>query len=190
MTQRKTQDKYQAILDAAIEVFSSRGFWNTPTSLISKTAGIADGTLFTYFKTKDDLINEVYLATKRELADKLLAGIEAHDTVKDKMRHIWDRYIEWGVEQPTKFKVMHQISESFELDDRVKAAGIEPFSEMERWATERIASGEFRDYPVDYLGALMNSQAITTIHFVSMQPDRLAEYQRIGFDILWNGIIR
>jgi len=56
MAREKAADKEKAILEAAVAVFAERGFWNTPTSLISKTAGVADGTLFTYFATKDDLI--------------------------------------------------------------------------------------------------------------------------------------
>ena len=42
---------FRELGQAAVEVFSERGFWNTPTSLVSKTAGVADGTLFTYFNT-------------------------------------------------------------------------------------------------------------------------------------------
>src|ERR1041385_7985019 len=114
MAREKVQDKYKAIMEAAISVFAARGFWNTPTSLISKTAGVADGTLFTYFKTKDDLINQVYLEIKKELAEELLGGLSAYETVQDKMRHIWNRYIEWGVRYPDKFSVVRQIGESFE----------------------------------------------------------------------------
>src|SRR5436190_4741528 len=98
MGAQKVADKQKAIVEAAVMVFSSRGFWNTPTSLISKTAGVADGTLFNYFETKDDLITEVYLEIKRELADQLLNGLPATSSLRDKMHHIWNRYIEWGVQ--------------------------------------------------------------------------------------------
>src|SRR5215475_6020168 len=103
MARAKVQDKYRAILDAAISVFAEQGFWDTPTSLISKTAGVADGTLFNYFKTKDDLIHEVYLELKRELSGYLLDGLGNYDTLHDKMRHIWNHYVEWGVQNPDKF---------------------------------------------------------------------------------------
>lgn len=45
----------KAILDAALRLFSNKGFYNTTTRQISRTAGIAEGTLFNYFKTKEDL---------------------------------------------------------------------------------------------------------------------------------------
>src|SRR5258708_35394359 len=120
MTPQKVQDKQEAILKAAVKVFSARGFWNTPTSLVSKTAGIADGTLFTYFKTKDDLITEVYLEIKRDLAHSLLDGFPESGSIHDKLRHFWTRYIQWGIAHPDEFKAMHQIGTSYELPVEAK----------------------------------------------------------------------
>ena len=190
MARVKVQDKYRAILDAAVEVFAERGFWDTPTSLISKTAGIADGTLFTYFKTKDDLIQEVYLDLKREMAREMLEGMSALDTTQAKLRHIWNHYVEWGVKRPNQYKVLQQISTSYKVADEVKAQAIEPFSEIEQMTAACIAQGVFRDYPIEYLGALIDSQAMMTIRFATLNPDNLAYYQQIGFDILWNGVTR
>jgi AcrR family transcriptional regulator len=188
VAREKVENKYRAILDAAIAVFAERGFWDTPTSLISRTAGVADGTLFNYFKTKDDLINEVYLEAKRELAREMLKGFPANASLEEKMRHIWNQYIAWGVEHPDKFKVLHQIGTSYELSDEVKAQGTEPFAEIGHVAGECIAQGVFRDYPVEYLGALLESQAIMTVQFASENRDKLSYFQKIGFDILWRGI--
>ena len=57
-------DKREAILKTALNLFTERGFHNTPTSLIAKEAGVATGTLFHYFKNKEILINELYLHIK------------------------------------------------------------------------------------------------------------------------------
>src|SRR6202041_1329074 len=45
----------QAILAAALKLFAEKGFYNTSTRAISRKAGIAEGTLFNYFETKEDL---------------------------------------------------------------------------------------------------------------------------------------
>jgi AcrR family transcriptional regulator len=186
----KIEDKEKAILEAAITVFAERGFWNTPTSLISKTAHVAEGTLFNYFATKDDLINAVYLDIKNELAEELMSSFRAQKTVREKMRANWNRYIEWGVQNPDKFNVLQQISTSFKLDANIRAQGMEPFAEIERLARESIAKGEIHDYPVEYLGAFIDTQAALTIRLSMMNPNMQAEYQHIGFEILWNGVTR
>ncbi|SRR5258707_7231343 len=184
----KVQDKQKAILEAAVSVFAARGFWNTPTSLISKTAGVADGTLFNYFATKDDLINEVYFDTKRELAQRLLADLSKYDSLKDKMRHFWNEYIDWGAANLDKFKVLHQIEASYEIDETVKAQCMALFGDLEQLLSESIRKGEVLDYPADYVAALVDNQAVMTVQFITTSEDKQVDYKTIGFDILWNGV--
>jgi TetR/AcrR family fatty acid metabolism transcriptional regulator len=49
-------EKYQRILDAAVEVIAENGYFNSPVSAIAARAGVADGTVYLYFKSKDDLL--------------------------------------------------------------------------------------------------------------------------------------
>lgn len=49
-------EKYQKILDAAVEVIAERGYFKSPVSEIAKRAGVADGTVYLYFKSKDDVL--------------------------------------------------------------------------------------------------------------------------------------
>src|SRR5277367_4109427 len=72
MARPKSEDKRNAILSAATEVFAERGL-SAATSAISTAAGVAEGTLFTYFKTKDELINALYREIKLELADAMMS---------------------------------------------------------------------------------------------------------------------
>lgn len=48
--------KYLRILDAAVEVIAERGYFNSPISVIASRAGVADGTIYLYFKSKDDVL--------------------------------------------------------------------------------------------------------------------------------------
>ena len=66
MARPKSEDKRNAILSAATEVFAERGL-SAATSAISTAAGVAEVPLFTYFKTKDELINALYREIKLEL---------------------------------------------------------------------------------------------------------------------------
>lgn len=51
-----TSDKHQRILDAAIEVIAEKGFFHSRVSAIADRAGVADGTIYLYFKNKDELL--------------------------------------------------------------------------------------------------------------------------------------
>jgi AcrR family transcriptional regulator len=69
----KSEGKRNAILDAATRLFAERGLAAGPTSVISKRAEVAEGTLFTDFESKDDLIDARYREIKLELADAMMS---------------------------------------------------------------------------------------------------------------------
>jgi TetR/AcrR family fatty acid metabolism transcriptional regulator len=65
-------DKFQRILDAAIEVIAENGFFESPVSKIAERAGVADGTIYLYFKSKDDVLR----AAIDRMAQRFYDGVE------------------------------------------------------------------------------------------------------------------
>jgi len=55
-TAASSGEKYQRILDAAVEVIAENGYFNSPVSAIAARAGVADGTVYLYFKSKDEVL--------------------------------------------------------------------------------------------------------------------------------------
>jgi TetR/AcrR family fatty acid metabolism transcriptional regulator len=55
-----TADKRAAILRAAIKVFAQKGYFNSKVADIAKEAGIADGTVYLYFKSKDEILHSIF----------------------------------------------------------------------------------------------------------------------------------
>lgn len=75
MARPKSEDKKQALLEAATAAFAQSGI-AASTSAIARSAGVAEGTLFRYFATKDELLNELYLAIKLRLVRTMIAGLD------------------------------------------------------------------------------------------------------------------
>jgi len=85
-------DKRDRILRAAVTVFSRKGFFNSKVSEIARAAGVADGTIYLYFKNKDDLLISLFeekmgevvadvrerIATGRSALEKLKIYIDNH----------------------------------------------------------------------------------------------------------------
>ncbi|MDR7378180.1 AcrR family transcriptional regulator [Rhodoferax ferrireducens] len=188
MARPRSEDKHAAILDAAVRVVAERGLSATPTSAISKAAGVAEGTLFTYFKTKDALVNALYLDIKREMAGTMMAGFPRHAAIRQQLQHVWDHYVEWGVAQPAKKQVMAQLHTSAYITAESRAVASAPFAEIEQVCKASIASQVLRDYPVPFIWACMSSLAEATIGCMVQDPQAAASYQRAGFEVLWNGI--
>src|SRR5258708_13967204 len=80
MAKPKSEDKRNSILSAATQVFAERGL-AAPTAAITSAPGIAEGSLFTYFKTKDELSNALYRELKLELPDSTLAHFPPKHTL-------------------------------------------------------------------------------------------------------------
>jgi len=73
MARPLSEDKRTAILEAATKVVAMLGV-SAPTAKIAKGAGVAEGTLFTYFANKDELLNRLYLELKMDLRDAMMTG--------------------------------------------------------------------------------------------------------------------
>jgi len=60
MARRRTDDKRQRILDAAVRVFAKKGYHGAKVAEIAKRAGIADGTVYLYFRNKEDILVSLF----------------------------------------------------------------------------------------------------------------------------------
>jgi TetR/AcrR family fatty acid metabolism transcriptional regulator len=68
----RSVDKRERILDAAVRVFAKKGFHATRVSEVAKAAGVADGTIYLYFKSKDELLVSLF----EDRVEKLLEFLE------------------------------------------------------------------------------------------------------------------
>lgn len=78
--QRRSERTRWALLDAARELFSERGFAGASLEDIAERAGVTRGPLYHYFDDKEDLFRAVYEEVERYLAEKVLIGIDSRVT--------------------------------------------------------------------------------------------------------------
>ena len=80
---------------AAARVIAAQGL-GAPTATIAKEAGVSNGSLFTYFDTKADLFNQLYLELKTEMAAAALGGLPAGADVRGQCSHMWSGWLRWA----------------------------------------------------------------------------------------------
>jgi AcrR family transcriptional regulator len=187
MARPLSEEKRNAILKAAADVVASLGV-SAPTAKIAKGAGVAEGTLFTYFDTKDALLNQLYLELKAELETAMTAGYPSKGALRDRWRHSWDRYLDWGSAQPAKRKAMRQLMVSDRITQESREIGGRGFREIEAMMEESRAAGVLRDQAPAFVAAIMESLAETTLEFIAREPERREHYKGAGFDAFWNAV--
>jgi len=187
----KSEDKRNAILDAATRLFAERGLTAAPTSEISKQAGVAEGTLFTYFKTKDDLINALYREIKLELADTMMSDFPRKKNIRTKLRHVWDRYVNWGIANSRQRKVLAQLTVSEVLTKVSRDAGSAPFVEFQIMIRDAIEQRVFRnDVPVELISKSLSALVEATIDLTVSNRSKAKQYRDSGFQMFWAGITK
>ena len=189
MARAKSQDKRNAILDAATRVFAERGL-GAATSAISGAAGIAEGTLFTYFPTKDELINALYREIKLELADAMMSAFPRKKSVRSRLQHVWNQYVKWGVQNPLQQRVLKQTEVWNGLTRESKKAGSAPFVEIEAMIEEAERERIVQDLPRLFVQATMTALAETVMELSRHDAPRATTYRNAAFEMLWAGIAR
>ncbi|MGD9823462.1 TetR/AcrR family transcriptional regulator, partial [Desulfobacter sp.] len=86
--QKSKSEKYHKILNSAGAVFAEHGFYKATISQIAARAGVADGTLYLYFKNKDDILYQ-YLSFKTEVVfEKMNAAVANGTDAESKLRKL------------------------------------------------------------------------------------------------------
>ena len=186
MARPKSENKRKAILDAAMEVFAERGIVHAPTSAISSAARVAEGTLFTYFKTKDELINELYRELRKEM-DREMVDYPFGADAYMRLRYVWDRYLGLALRFPKRLKVLQQLRASGALLRDAEAPNM-AIMELLHTTKEAAATGGIREVSAEFLVLLFRAQAEATVEFIVAHRELEAESRETGFKLIWRGL--
>src|SRR5690349_11786621 len=140
-------DKRRQILDAAIRVFARQGFHSTRVSDIADEAGVAYGLVYHYFKSKDEVLNELF----SERWSLLLAAIEETDgegaSPRAKLEAVAGFIIESYRHEPELMKVIIvEVTRAANSFGRTHLAEIrQAYGLIAEIVSDGQAAGEFRD---------------------------------------------
>jgi TetR/AcrR family fatty acid metabolism transcriptional regulator len=188
-------DKPQQIIDAAVRVFARNGFYNSRVSDIAREAGIASGTIYLYFRTKDEILVTLFREKMAAFVGALRTEIGRERDPEAKIRRLVRRHFEVLEASPDMAEVVqvelrqgqkffrgasaHEISAYFELIGSVLREG--------------VAAGVFRhDLPVKIatkmlFGAL---DQMTTSWVLGKRGYRLADAAEPVANIFLKGVTR
>ncbi|RYZ86914.1 MAG: TetR/AcrR family transcriptional regulator [Proteobacteria bacterium] len=96
-------DRKERLFDAAIILFSELGFHGVAVPKIAKEAGISTGSIYNYFESKEDLVNQLFWFWKNELKLYYLNGYPADASIKDQFEFIWARLHKYTHDHPQAF---------------------------------------------------------------------------------------
>ena len=184
MSRPRSEDKRSAIIAAATRIIVAQGL-SAPTAGIAKEAGVANGSLFTYFKTKTDLFNHLYLELKAEMASATLKNLPVSAELHEQFFHAWRNWMNWALSNPQKRRALAQLGVSDEITPETRAAGHKTMAPVAELLERGRANGPMQRAPMGFVVALMNSVAEATMDFMTQAPAHAKKHSKVGFDALW-----
>ncbi len=184
--------KRDLLIEAAIELFGRQGFWNTSTASVAKHAGVATGTLFNYFGSKEELISQVLFYLKRELMVAASVGFDPEASLRDQLDLFWHNGFGWVLAHCTRFNLMEQIrvSERISKHDLESVGGT--YAEMMAMFKAGVDDGLLQPLPPELIAELMFRQGQAIVEYLLVN-DQLSETEigthlSAGFSVFWRGI--
>ncbi len=107
-TKSKAQklERRSAIIEAAIDTFAQRGFHHARVSDVARQAGIADGTIYLYFKSKDDLLISLFEEKMEHIVETFRSEVSCYKTAQERLKCFLELHLKMVAERPALAEVM------------------------------------------------------------------------------------
>ena len=188
-------DKREAILQAAIKVFAQKGYFSSKVADIASEAGIADGTVYLYFKSKEEILHSVFDRAMEEFISdgkKEIAGIEKADK---RLRRIAQLHLEkLGADRDLAIVFQVELRGSIKFMQEFSAAGFAEYLDIiHQTIVEGQKTGVFRKN----LNATVCSKILfgaldemVTNWILSPKPYALAPMADAVLEVFFDGLIK
>lgn len=181
--------KKDKILTTAMNLFIKKGIQSTSTASIAKEAGVATGTLFHHFKTKEDLVNELYHLIFDSIIDYHKKYFNEDLDAYEKLRQLWYLNLQWGMQHKDYTNFLERYAfHFFATDLSMQNAGIK-FDYYIKTISDLISSDllvcENFEYVIHHFGQNMKMNAN---YFISHPQQYGYEMVEKTFQMYWNGI--
>lgn len=152
-------DKREAILRAAIETFARSGYFNSKVADIARAAGVADGTVYLYFKSKEEILHSIFDRGVAAAIAECRAQIEDTNDPREKLRTIARVHLEQlGADRDLAVVFQVELRGSTKFMEEFSAAGFSEYLQLIREAFEEgQRAGLFR--------AELNAKIVAKIMF-------------------------
>jgi TetR/AcrR family fatty acid metabolism transcriptional regulator len=140
-------DKRGAILRAAVKVFAQKGFFNSKVSDIAGEAGIAGGTVYLYFKSKDEILHSIFDQAMDVFIQEGKKELELLSTPEERLRKIAELHLErLGADRDLAIVFQVELRGSIKFMQEFSAAGFADYLDIIRGTVEDgQLTGVFRD---------------------------------------------
>ena len=188
-------DKRAIILRAATRVFARNGYFNSKVADIARAADVADGTVYLYFKSKEEILHSIFDQNVAEAIGAAHSLIEGIDDPREKLRRVAALHLErLGADRDLAVVFQVELRGSTKFMREFSAAGFAEYLALLRQIFEEgQAAGVFRKQANPKLAAKILFGALdemATNWIISKRNYKLAPMADVVLDVFLNGVGR
>lgn len=180
------------VLDVALELFSSQGYFNTSIHDIRRTAGVSIGAIYHHFQGKEALAEALYRHALKNVDDAIIAASAGHSDCLPRCRAIIATLFERTEHDPQTMQFILLAQHREYLPEEPPICSSKPFVFMRQVVEDGIAAGEVRDIEPWVAATAMFGGALRMMNLKIDQAldGRLADYLDDVVDCGWRAIKR
>ncbi|MEM8908543.1 MAG: TetR/AcrR family transcriptional regulator [Bacteroidota bacterium] len=153
--------KKEKVLDTTLRLIAAQGIQGTPMSQISRESGVATGTIYHHFKSKEAILNEIYLQKKVDFERIIEASLNPSKRVKTQFADVWTGLFQYYTNDPLIFTFTQQVSSTPIITPESRKAGELYFRKIYAFFKHGIQAGHFLDMDVHLLTRMVHGNIHT-----------------------------
>ncbi|WP_421217152.1 TetR/AcrR family transcriptional regulator [Aeromonas enteropelogenes] len=183
-------DKRRQILDAALALCAEDGLQGAATARIAKAAGVANGTLFHHFPSKEALILQLYQDVKQRMGAAICEADPAL-SLREQTHHYWQLAMAWMLAHPNELKFVLGFFHSPMLARETRSKVLnDALRFLPALLAQGQASGELMQAPAPLMLEVCQGQFLACASLFVDQPElgQDAHWQASAFALFWSAI--
>ncbi|SFC48849.1 DNA-binding transcriptional regulator, AcrR family [Parapedobacter composti] len=185
-------DKKCAIFESTLKLVRVRGFHGSPMSQIAQDAGVAIGTIYHYFSSKDELLIALFDNCKQKIAKAMFKPAEDHLPYPDRFVAVWTNLVCFYIERPEILSFMEQFfSSPYAAVVYGSGCNIQMKNEMSNFLEQGIGKNHIKPLDINILtAAFMGTVTAAAKRHINGHYAFNETAMREMVSIIWDGIKR
>lgn len=185
----KKSDKRKLILDTTLDLLSKNGFHGTPMSMIAECANIGAGTIYRYFKNKEELINELFIEIQWRIIKAMYHGYDPGASYKDRFRLLWINTINYLHNNPKELVFIEQHRYAPYVSTQTRSESMKVMSPVLMFFLEGKKNKHIKHLPLYTIIGLIYGPIVTIVKLNLDHGRRIsAEQVNIAEKACWDAV--
>jgi TetR/AcrR family transcriptional regulator, multidrug resistance operon repressor len=182
-------EKKKAILESALVLITEKGFQGSPMSQVATKAGVAAGTIYHYFESKDELIGEIFKYVSEGRKEAIYVNVDSSKPFKERFFTSWRNLYDFYINNPKIIFFLEQYLNSPYFKNQCVEDKESFHQALEKFLVEGWKQKAFREMDAQLLQSLVHGSIITTAKMKILKKLNVTEdIIKQAITSIWDGI--